>query len=115
MASVDGVALSSRSALAYSPGQNLCWWVQSWEQEVTTVSFTSGDCIYYGLRASTRWVTPVCQGLGSCGTPTYGVIGNNTWTVNPWYNQYVYYFALTLFFYCRHYVSANASISAYCG
>jgi hypothetical protein len=51
LASVDGVALSSRSALAYSPGQNICWWVQSWEQEVTTVSFTTGDCIYYGPTA----------------------------------------------------------------
>jgi hypothetical protein len=112
--SIDGRAVGSRDALAYSCGQQVTWTVYSWEQWLDYISFSSGDVVSTCNDAWSTWQSPACSGFGKCLTPAFGALGQRSSTVNPWYNQTVDYLAMTEFFYCRHYVSAQNSISAYC-
>jgi hypothetical protein len=109
-----GHGLGIVGALALPCGEQVNWTVQSWEQWLDNVTFTTGDVASECYDAWSTWQTPACSGFGRCLTPVFGVIGQRTATVNPWYNQTVDYLAMTEFFYCRHYISDLGSISAYC-
>ena len=63
----------------------------SWEQYLTYIDWHTGNTVHVCDYAYNIWKTPFCQGFGSCATPSVGVIGNNTSTVNPWYDQVVNY------------------------
>jgi hypothetical protein len=106
--------LSPRDALAYSCHLSYTVTVQSWEQWATNITFTTGNTVRYCDWAYNNWKTPACSGFGRCAPAATGVIGNYTATVNPWYNQVVDYLAMTEFFYCRHYIRADMTTSAYC-
>jgi hypothetical protein len=110
----NGPATSDQVALAYSCGRQITWTVQSWEQWLDYINFATGDVVSTCYDAWSTWQTPACSGFGKCLAPLFGVLGQRTATVNPWYNQTVDYLAMTEFFYCRHYISDQNAISAYC-
>jgi hypothetical protein len=110
-----GRTLSSRDALAYNCGTYYGRQLDSWEQWATYIDFTTGNTVNYCYDAWNNWETPNCSGGGACQPPSIGVIGNNTYTVNPWYNQSVIYLGnVTDNFFCRHYLSADLSWRASC-
>lgn len=113
-----GVAVtfgSGRDALAYSCGQQIWRNILVWEQYLTYIALNTGNSAYYCNYAWNNWETPTCSGGGSCQPPSYGVIGNRTYTENPWYNQLVLYGPFVSdTFYCRIYYSANDSWSSWC-
>jgi hypothetical protein len=111
---VDGRPLSSRDALAYSCGQSVSITVDSWEQYLTYLDWHTGNTVVVCSYAYNNWKTPRCQGFGNCAPPQTGVIGNYTSTVNPWYNQTVFYGFGTDTFFCRHYIHSDTSIQYWC-
>jgi len=81
-------------------GPNIHVWLQS--------ENTSYICNY----AYNNWVSAGCAAVGATCTPAHGVLGNNTWTVNPWGNYYETFTGGTGSdtYYCRHYQTAANTV-----
>jgi len=117
LSSVGGAAVTSRTALAYSCGQNIGRNISSYYWDpVVYVTFNTGNSAVYCSYAWNNWETPGGYVIGGTFTDSKGVINNHTYTENPWLNRTVVMnggLGQDTFF-CRHYYSANDQWSAWC-
>lgn len=112
---IGGHVLSSRDALAWNyddfVGFDITSWVW-WPQ--TSIDMTTNNHVLYGDLGVMDHQTVGCSGLGTCNVEK-GVIGNYTYTLNPWTNVTINYGGWAQDFYtCRHVLWADLNYYAYC-
>lgn len=118
LTAVDGHPMTARTALAYSCGQSISRSISSWYWDPADyVTFNTGNSAVFCNDAWNNWESPGGYVAGGTYSDSKGVIGNHTYTVNPWLNRYVVYNlgAGSDTFFCRHYYSANDTWSGWCG